>query len=745
MTNKKDLGHLSVSEDKRSSKHVSEVNNRLISTEEIMTQLTLDLTLEEPKDSTGIRLNDKNSSHLKDKESHRSSVPFSARDLAPRLTYDTIEEYICEMSNKIYLEEIGSILSFEAPILTEKDFYFEENKCLNFVQECTICIRMTDEFKKTFISKKMDMMGKNPFFSGQVMIFLQPYTEPDFWTVDFTRIENDGSHVKSPSVQLLSVSMSSNSWAISRLCREPDYSKLKILPVSLPKSRSFSAFTRLKTSPFVDMLLGKTFEPQPTSLEERLNISQDKMNESQILAIRSVLTNRITLIQGPPGTGKTSTICNMISELLLRGKYPILIVAASNQAIDNIAEKLIKVHKDSVLKILARTSEFKYPMSHVLGPICLHNKIYAQASPDIRVLLDDIKYCRHQLEPKEYKQVLDQQIRCSQKIVGESKIFLTTSVSAGGVNLQKLGRVPIVIMDEATQSSEVASLIPLTLNQVKKVVLVGDEKQLNGFSNVPGLAFSLFERILANRSCKNSIFLDTQYRMHPAISEFPSQEFYDGKLKDGVTAEKHQKYGNISRPLMFWDTQKRCREERAISYYTGDYGSTYCNVGEVKRVEQILEYFIEVMHVEKTNIGVITPYSGQRDLISESASKNKKINPEGKRTVEESNNDYLEESKPATVHLVSEIMIASVDAFQGREKDFIILSCVRSNVQNIIGFLKDRRRLNVALTRAKFGLVIVGDLYCLKRGDCLWKRYISYLEKRKLVLSKLKFEYGRCE
>ncbi|KAM9890755.1 hypothetical protein OXX79_011210 [Metschnikowia pulcherrima] len=95
--------------------------------------------------------------------------------------------------------------------------------------------------------------------------------------------------------------------------------------------------------------------------------------------------------------------------------------------------------------------------------------------------------------------------------------------------------MPVVIMDEATQSTETTSLIPLTLPEVKKIVFVGDQKQLNGVSSVPELSFSLFEKLLTNDSFKNHIMLDTQYRMHPAISKFPKNTFYDGLLKDGVT------------------------------------------------------------------------------------------------------------------------------------------------------------------------------------------------------------------
>ncbi|EMG48117.1 ATP-dependent RNA helicase, putative, partial [Candida maltosa Xu316] len=119
----------------------------------------------------------------------------------------------------------------------------------------------------------------------------------------------------------------------------------------------------------------------------------------------------------------------------------------------------------------------------------------------------------------------------------------------------------------------------MTLTGVEKLVLVGDEKQLSCFSQIPDLAISLFERILKNGTCKEPFMLDTQYRMHPAISEFPRHEFYNGELKDGIN-ESARSMNKITKPVFFWDTYGEAPEE-AIEKRRKSDGFTYTNTQEI--------------------------------------------------------------------------------------------------------------------------------------------------------------------
>jgi len=247
-------------------------------------------------------------------------------------------------------------------------------------------------------------------------------------------------------------------------------------------------------------------------------------------------------------------------------------------------------------------------------------------------------------------------------------------------------------------------MIPLVLG-CKQVVLVGDHQVglgcnflllpftqiflqqlgpviMNKKAARAGLTQSLFERlvVLINRPIR----LQVQYRMHPCLSEFPSNMFYEGTLQNGVTAPERLRK-NVDFPWPVPDTpmffyQNLGQEEISSS------GTSFLNRTEASNVEKIVTKFFK-SGVIPSQIGVVTPYEGQRSYIV----------------------NYMQFNGSLKKDLYKEIEVASVDAFQGREKDYIILSCVRSNEHQGIGFLNDPRRLNVALTRAKYGVVILGN------------------------------------
>ena len=221
-----------------------------------------------------------------------------------------------------------------------------------------------------------------------------------------------------------------------------------------------------------------------------------------------------------------------------------------------------------------------------------------------------------------------------------------------------------------------------------------------------GLTQSLFERlvILGNKPIR----LQVQYRMHPCLSEFPSNMFYEGTLQNGVTApERLRKNVDFPWPLptlpMFF-FQNLGQEEISSS------GTSFLNRTEASNVEKIITQFFRA-GVTPSQIGVVTPYEGQRSFIVNHMQLHGKLKKE----------------------FYKEVEVASVDAFQGREKDYIILSCVRSNEHQGIGFLSDPRRLNVALTRAKYGLVILGNPKVLSKHPLWHHLLVHYKEKSVLV------------
>ncbi|VDK33818.1 unnamed protein product [Dibothriocephalus latus] len=288
-------------------------------------------------------------------------------------------------------------------------------------------------------------------------------------------------------------------------------------------------------------------------------------------------------------------------------------------------------------------------------------------------------------------------------ILGEillaADVICCTCVTAGDQRLERLSFYSVLI-DESTQATEPECLIPLMVG-CRQVVLVGDHCQLGPVITCKkaakaGLTQSLFERFVLRLSWR----LFVQYRMHPALSAFPSNVFYEGSLQNGVTTEDRLKeldfpWPNSDRPMFFYCTSGQ--EEisgnglvRAIKIHLMKF--SYLGLCPFLFLHRMLK-----VGVDPKTIGVITPYEGQRAYLVH----------------------YFHYSGSLNSKLYQEVEVASVDAFQGREKDYIILSCVRANDHQGIGFLNDPRRLNVALTRAKFGLIVVGNPKALSKVTTL--------------------------
>ncbi|ODV62833.1 DEAD/DEAH box helicase family protein [Ascoidea rubescens DSM 1968] len=259
-----------------------------------------------------------------------------------------------------------------------------------------------------------------------------------------------------------------------------------------------------------------------------------------------------------------------------------------------------------------------------------------------------------------------------------------------------------MIMNESTQTNEVSTLIPLALPNLKKLVFAGDQKQLSSFTNNEALQESLFEKIV--NKCENGkvLMLDKQYRMHPHITKFPRTKFYGELLKDGVSVEERG-LDNIKKPFVFWDTKGLDNYEEKMANFNvyknkkQHYSSE--NEGEGKLIIKILYELIFNKNISKDRIGVISPYSGQRQLLTDKIFKDKLINPNGEQVVINKDSDEMyEDQQASTLNIICEISIATSDAFQGKEKDFVLFSCVRNNPKGKNGFTQDERRINVALT-----------------------------------------------
>lgn len=301
--------------------------------------------------------------------------------------------------------------------------------------------------------------------------------------------------------------------------------------------------------------------------------------------------------------------------------------------------------------------------------------------------------------------------KTEREILQAADVICCTCVGAGDPRLKKF-RFRQVLLDEATQAIEAEALIPIVMG-AKQVVFVGDHCQLGPVvmykpAAKAGLTQSLFERLvlIGNRPIR----LQVQYRMHPALSEFPSNMFYEGSLQNGVTEADRQlltapgytgkedfPWPVPGKPMFFYSIMGM--EEISAS------GTSYLNRTEASYVEKIVTHLLR-MGVTPAQIGVITPYDGQKKYVFE----------------------HMRRAGALAGALYEAIEVASVDAFQGREKDFILVSCVRSSESQGIGFLSDPRRLNVALTRARLGIILLGNPRVLSKNP-LWAALLLHFKE----------------
>lgn len=421
------------------------------------------------------------------------------------------------------------------------------------------------------------------------------------------------------------------------------------------------------------------------------------LNLSQLYAVETALKSPLTLIQGPPGTGKTVTSATIVYHLnKLNSKNKILVCAPSNVAVDHLTEKLVNMG----LKVVRITAKSKEDVDSDVKQYCLHEQVKSSASNEFRKLIN-MKEEFGELNVKETKTYYNYLKRAERKLIAAADVICCTCVGANDKRLSNLS-FSSVLVDESTQASEPECLIPI-VKGAKQVILVGDHQQLgpvilNKRASDAGLRQSLFERLILLGH--TPIRLEVQYRMHPCLSEFPSNMFYDGSLQNGITNADRTVYHSTfpwpirNIPMMFWATYGR--EELSNS------GTSYLNRVEAMNIEKIVTKLIKD-GISPSSIGIITPYEGQRNYILQ----------------------YLQLNSTYGKDVYNEIEVVSVDAFQGREKDYIILSCVRANTQQQIGFLRDPRRLNVALTRARYGLVIVGNPKALAK-DKLWNNLLTF-------------------
>ena len=453
--------------------------------------------------------------------------------------------------------------------------------------------------------------------------------------------------------------------------------------------------------------------PKNLNIKEFENV---KLNESQKEAISNCFKNKLTLIKGPPGTGKSTVLAILAYHLVKLRKSKndkILICAPSNRAVDNISFLLQKIKKLNFVRVLSMERE-------ITEDVDTTNSLNDLIQKEIEKEKKNRKMIEIFEKRKKYGFLKDEDNDYYKKIIGEyqNKILNPCDIILSTINNSADTRInnfhfPIVIIDEATQALEPDCLLPL-FHKAQMVIIIGDEKQLGPTlksknSNITGISVSLFERLIYYYEGSSFIsILKEQYRMHKFLYEFSNKYFYNNQMKTNCEIKLDENViNNFPWPK---------KDIPAFFYHYLDpenkENNSYYNEKEIYLIYGIIHKLVKA-GVDVENIGVITPYNAQKYRLY----------------------DKFDDEK------YENLRIESVDGFQGMEKEYIIISTVRSNVSGNIGFLSSTKRLNVALTRAKKGVIILGNAECLARKAGILRDLINFYYSKGLIvkgsLSKL--------
>ncbi len=463
-----------------------------------------------------------------------------------------------------------------------------------------------------------------------------------------------------------------------------------------------------------DVLLGK----KPARFDkERHAYELPQLNRSQNEAVQQILAAEdVAVIHGHPGTGKTTTLVAAIQQLV-KHESPILVCAPSNSATDLLTEKLA-AQGLNVVRIgnVSRVDEdlLQHTIEGILQTLPEIQEVKKMKIEAAKLRRDAEKFKRkfgaeersnRRNSYHEAKELMQQARMLEDYIVDktlrEADVICSTLVGAVGRYIEKM-QFHTIIIDEAAQALEPATWIPIM--KAQKVVFAGDPFQLpptvksrqaarNGFS------ITLLEKAVERLS--EVSLLDTQYRMHKTIMGFSNAQFYNNKLKAAEAVadwQLHLSDGQPSPPLEFIDTAG-CGYDEQINPES----QSFYNLEEYYVLRQHLDHLLVVLGEQDISIGIISPYREQVLKIKEAIAHDFDHFPD------------------------ANIEVNTIDAFQGQERDVIYISMVRSNGQGEIGFLKDTRRMNVAMTRAKKKLIVIGDSATLASAP-FYRDFLDYVD-----------------
>lgn len=459
---------------------------------------------------------------------------------------------------------------------------------------------------------------------------------------------------------------------------------------------------------------------KPSFQNEEKFFIPNKLNESQQQAVHKIVTaNHLAIVHGPPGTGKTTTLVHAIKSLTKHYDQKILVVAPSNTAVDLLTEKLaaeglnvIRIgnparvsdrllastlehkmadHPDmkSVKSLKKQANEFKN-MAHK------YKRSFGKAERDQRkALFDEAHKIGKEVEKTE-QYIMD-------NLLSKAQVITATLVGANHYTVRNL-KYNTVVIDEAGQALEPACWIPIL--KAEKVILAGDHFQLSptiksSEAGRNGLSKTLLEKSVSLHP-ESVVLLNEQYRMHESIMGYSSQVFYNSQLHAHHAVARHLVFAD-DEPLAFIDTAGCSFDEKLD-------GTSTTNPDEATFLVTHLSALIQELESRETivdfpSIAIVSPYKQQVQIL--------------KMLVEENELLMAHQDK---------ISVNTIDSFQGQERDIVYISLTRSNADGSIGFLADTRRMNVAMTRARKKLVVIGDSATLSKAK-FYADFITYAEK----------------
>ncbi|XP_074371613.1 uncharacterized protein LOC141712539 [Apium graveolens] len=506
---------------------------------------------------------------------------------------------------------------------------------------------------------------------------------------------------------------------LEKVANEVTYRRMKDTLIQLSKG--------VLKGPAADLVPVLFGERPPGVSKQKVTFTpiNSNLDHSQKSAISKALSSKdLFLLHGPPGTGKTTTVVEIILQEVKRGSK-ILACAASNIAVDNIVERLVP-HRVKLVRLGHPARLLPQVLNSALDAQVLRGDNSALAKDirkEMKTLNAKLLKAKDRNTRRDIRKELNMLSREERKrqqlavtdVIKDADVILTTLTGASTRKLDSTS-FDLVIIDEAAQALEIACWIALLKGS--RCVLAGDHLQLpptiqSVEAEKKGLGKTLFERLAELYGDDTTSMLTIQYRMHELIMKWSSKELYDNKIEAHSTVAAHMLYdledakktSSTESTLLLIDIagcdmeEKKDEEESTLNEGEADVA-----IAHAKRLVQ--------SGVRATDIGIITPYAAQVVLLR----------------MLRGNDDKLKD-----------IEISTVDGFQGREKEAIIISMVRSNSKKEVGFLSDRRRMNVAVTRARRQCSLICDTETVS-SDKFLKRLIEYFEEHGEYMSAS--EYG---